>query len=224
MNSFFMNKNPINLEGLVLKLKDNLNSDLRTSLEIGGKKKPKMDYLIQLSDIILFLMNNLYSASDQLYLINSINKKVSVTDTTYLKFLNLYLKNEYQILKKNRLFVSKVNLIKKNIELYPDDLNMQYKLLLEFCERKNLSFDDYKFFIKNYYLPEQDEFFNQKRIDKTGKYGYIQKKKKNDFFKTSFEMIEAPDSFKSVKDDLTAKSLSFAAAKNNNDLMQKMGA
>ena len=107
-----MIKNRIDPQYFIVKLRSVLASEARNPLEIGAKKQPKMEFLQSITDVIELLFDNLYSVNEQLYLINTIDKNFSLTDTSYFKFLNTYFKDEYTVLKKNRLLVSKIKIIK----------------------------------------------------------------------------------------------------------------
>ncbi len=91
-----MIKDRINSQHFIKKLSSILSSGKRNPLEIGAKKRPKMEFLKSITDVIELLFDNLYTVSEQLYLINTIDKNFFLTDTTYFKFLNTYLKDEYK--------------------------------------------------------------------------------------------------------------------------------
>ncbi len=161
-----MIKNRIDPQYFIVKLRSVLASEARNPLEIGAKKQPKMEFLQSITDVIRLLFDNLYSVSEQLYLINTIDKNFSLTDTTYFKFLNTYFKDEYTVLKKNRLLVSKIKIIKEAQEAFPNNPRKQFDLLDDFSTKHEISFEDYTNFLDYYYLKNSESFFVKKAIDR----------------------------------------------------------
>lgn len=163
-----MIKDRIDSQQFIKKPKNILSSKKRNPLEIGAKKRPKMEFLKSITDVIELLFDNLYCVREQLYFINAIDKNFSLTDTTYFKFLNTYLKDEYIVLKKNRLLVSKIKIIKEAHDAFPNNPRKQFDLLNDFFTKHEISFEDYKIFLDCYYLKNSESFFVKKTIDRDG--------------------------------------------------------
>ncbi len=154
-----MKNNIINqsiLDNIVEGISKRISDDTRFFFERGGRKKPKVEALKYMIPSIIQLMTLLYSFREQLILINKTSKKFGVSDTTYYKFLQDYLPNEYLLFKKNIYFVNKISSIKNLIETTNLTYEEQFKVL-DFSGKLNgnttldLSLDDYLFFIENYY-------------------------------------------------------------------------
>lgn len=140
-----------------------IQNETRTLSEIALRRKPKIELLKAISNSIQLLFNNLYSVTEQLIIINnSLNKKLSISETTYLKFLNENMQNEYLRYKKNRYFASKFNLIKKVSTQYKEVesqyMNLDLSGVINGNTRLDLSLDDYIFFIKNFFEKEKDYY------------------------------------------------------------------
>ncbi len=146
----------IDIKNFISKARALIAKDKRTSLERGARKRPKIDFLNSISETVILLLDNLFSVSDQVFLINSIDKRFCVSDTTYSKFLSENLTNEYARFRKNRIFASKVRKIKDAIALYPVSPKIQFSAI--FGDEESVSFEDYEFFIENYYLKSEKEF------------------------------------------------------------------
>lgn len=152
---------------LTQKVYDKINYEVslekRTLQEIALRKKPKIELLKAISNSIQLLFNNLYSVTEQLIIINnSLNKRISISETTYLKFLNENMKDEYLRYKKNRYFASKFNLIKECVSKI-NGVEAQYMSLdltgvINGYTKLDLYLEDYIYFVKNYYEKEKDYY------------------------------------------------------------------
>lgn len=154
----------IDTEKFIKKALQLIRNDKRSPLERGARKRPKMDFLNSISEVILELFDNLLSVSDQIYLINTINKKFSVTDTTYLKFVNEYLAEEYAFYRKNRVFAVSIHKIRNAITRYPASAKIQFSAV--FGDSQDVSVDDYLTFLKTYYSESEKDFFNVRTVRK----------------------------------------------------------
>lgn len=152
------------IKKFIAQARKHIAQDTRNPLERGARKRPKIDFLNSISEIIIYLLDNLFTVSDQVYLIYTINKKSSVSDTTYFKFLNENLKEEYDLYRKNRIFVLKIHKIKEALLLYPASAKIQFSAV--FGSNVKVSFDDYQAFMKKYYCEQQDEFFKVHTVRK----------------------------------------------------------
>lgn len=197
-----MIKNRIDPQQFIKKLRSILSSEKRNPLEIGAKKRPKMEFLMSITDVIELLFDNLYSVSEQLYLINTIDKNFSLTDTTYFKFLNTYLKDEYIVLKKNRLLVSKIKTIKEAHDVFPNSTRKQFDLLDDFSTKHEISFEDYTTFLDCYYLKNSDSFFVKKTIDRYGESESIYVPCKGHSLKRKTIITKEPDTIYNILDSL----------------------
>lgn len=150
------------IKKFIAKARKLIAQDARNPLERGARKRPSMNFLNSISEIIIDLLDNLFTVSDQVYLINTINKKSSVSDTTYFKFLNENLKEEYDLYRKNRIFVLKIHKIKEALLLYPASAKIQFSAV--FGSNVKVSFDDYQAFMKKYYHEQQGEFFKAHKV------------------------------------------------------------
>ncbi len=138
--------------------------DKRNPLELGARKRPKIDFLNAISEVIILLLQNLFPISDQVYLINTIDKNFGVSDNTYNKFLSEYLTVEYERFRKNRIFALNVRKIRDAIVCYPASEQIQFSAVFGLYE--GITFDDYKFFMENYYLKSAKEFFEIRPVNK----------------------------------------------------------
>lgn len=197
-----MIKDRINSQHFIKKLSSILSSEKRNPLEIGAKKRPKMEFLKSITDVIELLFDNLYSVSEQLYLINTIDKNFSLTDTTYFKFLNTYLKDEYIVLKKNRLLVSKIKIIKDAHDAFPNSPRKQFDLLDDFSTKHEISFEDYTNFLDCYYLKNSESFFVKKTIDRYGESESIYVPYKGHSLKRKTIITKEPDTIYNILDSL----------------------
>ncbi len=197
-----MIKNRIDPQYFIVKLMSVLASEARNPLEIGAKKQPKMEFLQSITDVIRLLFDNLYSVSEQLYLINTIDKNFSLTDTTYFKFLNTYFKEEYTVLKKNRLLVSTIKIIKEAQEAFPNNPRKQFDLLDDFSTKHEISFEDYTNFLDYYYLKNSESFFVKKAIDRYGESESIYVPYKGHSLKRKTLITKKPDNIYNILDSL----------------------
>jgi len=146
-----------------------IENDSRSSLERGARKRPKIDYLILIENEIKKLLLNLYSVSDMLSLINNANKKFSVSDTTLLKFLKTFLYDEHTFNHKMRLIAYKTSYIhtlfenKKTVEEIYSICSFTGKI--NGNTKVEISFEDFLFFIENYYKKDIDTFFVSDLLD-----------------------------------------------------------
>lgn len=193
-----MIKDRINSQHFIKKLSSILSSGKRNPLEIGAKKRPKMEFLKSITDVIELLFDNLYSVSEQLYLINTIDKNFFLTDTTYFKFLNTYLKDEYIVLKKNRLLVSKIKIIKEAHDAFPNSPRKQFDLLDDFSTKYEISFEDYTNFLDCNYLKNSESFFVKKTIDRYGARESIYVPNKGHSLKRKTIIIKKPDTIYNI--------------------------
>ncbi len=78
-----------------------------------SSKKTKADILLSNIEVIKDLLKNLYTIPQQLnYIYENTQGKFCVSDTTYMKFLNEYLNDEYTSYKKNLYFKIRISKIK----------------------------------------------------------------------------------------------------------------
>ncbi len=161
-----------------------------------------MEFLKSIIDVIELLFDNLYSVREQLYLINTIDKNFSLTDTTYFKFLNTYLKDEYIVLKKNRLLVSKIKIIKEAHDMFPNNPRKQFDLLDDFSTKHEISFEDYTNFLDCYYLKNSESFFVKKTIDRYGESESIYVPYKGHSLKRKTIITKEPDTIYNILDSL----------------------
>jgi len=123
---------------------------------LSSKRKTKNEILLENIQVIKDLLQNLYSISKQLTYISQNNQSnFSVSDTTYVKFLNEYLPKEYQLYKKNLYFKTKLSQIKA-VTLEFKELEAQYMILnfsgyINGNTKLDLNFEDYRYFMENYY-------------------------------------------------------------------------
>ena len=197
-----MINNSIDSQEFMNKIRNIVANDKRSPLQIGGKKSPKMEFLQSIIGVIELLFYNLYSATEQLSLVNGIDRKICISDTTYFKFLDLYLKEGYLKLKRNRLFVSRILLLKENYDAFPDDLQAQFAMLGEFSEKHNLTFEEFEEFINEYYLKESGEFFARKTFRDRPIMGEQRIVRKDRTVKYESIIVEPSESLKDVYDYL----------------------
>lgn len=197
-----MIKPRIDPQHFIKKLRSILSSDKRNPLEIGSRKQPKMEFLKTITDVIELLFDNLYSVSEQLYLINTVDKNFSLTNTTYFKFLNTYLKDEYIVLKKNRLLASKIRLISDGYDVFPNNPIKQFERLDDFFTKHEINFLDYTNFLETYYIKDTKSFFTKKKIDKCGERKSVYMPFKEHSLKRKTIIIKAPDTIDNILDSL----------------------
>ncbi|QOY51140.1 hypothetical protein [Candidatus Sulfurimonas baltica] len=142
-----------------------IKNDVRTFSQKYSKKQPKIEFLKSISRPLIILLNNLFPLSEQLYLINTLDKKVSVSHPTYVKFLNECLFDDFERYKINRLFATQTSKIKDLIISYPDQPDNQYKHL-NFKNKSTTTFNDYKLFLDKYYSSKDDVLFEAKQIER----------------------------------------------------------
>ncbi|WP_299916600.1 hypothetical protein [Sulfurimonas sp.] len=145
------------LVAFVEKARKQLKLDTRSALERGARKRPKTDFLRAISNLILSLFDELFSVSEQVYLLNTIDKKIGISDTTYFKFLNENLKDEYDRFRKNRLFAQNVCRIRDALLKYPASSKIQFTAL--FGDNEGVALEDFEQFVQTYYLPMADNMF-----------------------------------------------------------------
>lgn len=86
---------------------------------MSTKRKTKNDVLLSNIEVIKTLLINLYTIPKQLAYISQNNKSnFSVSDTTYMKFLNENLPKEYEQYKKNLYFKTRISKIKEVAQIY----------------------------------------------------------------------------------------------------------
>lgn len=112
----------------------------------------KMSLLFGVKDVIIIMLNKLYSISDQITILSNTSSKFSITPDTYRLFLRYELPEEYRKFKINQIFLRKISAIlrlknsgysfdKQFLELLPDGLEV---------DKKPVIVEDYHFFIENY--------------------------------------------------------------------------
>ena len=154
----------IDVKKFITRARKLVSEDNRNPLERGARRRPKVDFLQTISELIVLLLDNLFTVSDQVYLLNSIDKKFSVSDTTYVKFLSENLKEEYEHFRKNRLFALNIRKIKNAIELYPASQLIQFSAV--YGSNNSVSLEDYELFIRNYYSKSAKTFFEAHVVKK----------------------------------------------------------
>lgn len=99
---------------------------------------PKMSLLFGVKDVILVMLNKLYSISDQITILSNTSSKFSITQDTYRLFLRYELPDEYRRFKINQIYLRKINTIlrlknsgysfdKQFLELLPNGLEVDKK-------------------------------------------------------------------------------------------------
>ncbi|MDQ1341033.1 MAG: hypothetical protein QG567_2191, partial [Campylobacterota bacterium] len=147
----------------IKRIADYVAREVRTDLEVGGIKRPKIDFLISISEAIVLLLEHLYPLSEQIQLINNIDKSFSISDTTYYRFLKEHLFDSYELHRKNRFFAAKTIEIKRLIGVFPDQYEAQYNHL-SLNTKESVTLADYLHFINHYYSPQADAFFNKRAL------------------------------------------------------------
>lgn len=181
----------------IIRARKSIANDKRNPLERGARKRPKSDFLRAISEVIALLMDNLYSISDQLFLINSVDKKFAVTNTTYSLFLKEYMNKEFEIFKKNRFFAANIFKIREATKAYPTSPKLQFSLA--FGSPKDVSLDDYIYFMNTYYLKLEGKFFEThpiKRVEKTKRSPVLSSDGKT--YTPSFVVVEPADTLNDV--------------------------
>lgn len=121
-----------------------------------SSKKTKADILLSNIEVIKDLLKNLYTIPQQLnYIYENTQGKFSVSDTTYMKFLNDHLNDEYTRYKKNLYFKIRISKIKAAIKEHPVS-EVQFKRLnfdgyINGTTKLDLTVDDYNHFMIRYF-------------------------------------------------------------------------
>lgn len=121
-----------------------------------SSKKTKADILLSNIEVIKDLLKNLYTIPQQLnYIYENTEGKFSVSDTTYMKFLNEYLNDEYTRYKKNLYFKIRISKIKAAVKEHPVS-EVQFKRLnfdgyINGTTKLNLTVEDYNHFMIKYF-------------------------------------------------------------------------
>lgn len=123
---------------------------------MSTKRKTKNDVLLSNIEVIKNLLINLYTIPKQLAYISQNNKSnFSVSDTTYMKFLNEYLPKEYEQYKKNLYFKTRISKIKEVTQIYTIIEFQFYELnftgFINGNTRLDLTVEDYKHFMIRYF-------------------------------------------------------------------------
>lgn len=122
---------------------------------MSTKRKTKNDILLSNIKVIKTLLINLYTIPKQLAYISQNNKSnFSVSDTTYMKFLNEYLPKEYEQYKKNLYFKTRISKIKEIAKIYTI-IEFQFQELnftgyINGNTKLELTIEDYKHFMIRY--------------------------------------------------------------------------
>lgn len=120
-----------------------------------SSKKTKADILLSNIEVIKDLLKNLYTIPQQLnYIYENTQGKFSVSDTTYMKFLNDYLNDEYTRYKKN-LYFKIISKIKAAVKEHPIS-EVQFKRLnfngyINGNTKLDLTVEDYNHFMIKYF-------------------------------------------------------------------------
>lgn len=121
-----------------------------------SSKKTKADILLSNIEVIKDLLKNLYTIPQQLnYIYENTQGKFSVSDTTYMKFLNEHLNDEYTRYKKNLYFKIRISKIKAAVKEHPVS-EVQFKRLnfdgyINGTTKLDLTVDDYNHFMIRYF-------------------------------------------------------------------------
>ncbi len=121
-----------------------------------SNKKTKVDILLSNIEVIKDLLKNLYTIPQQLnYIYENTQGKFSVSDTTYMKFLNEHLNDEYTRYKKNLYFKIRISKIKAAVKEHPVS-EVQFKKLnfdgyINGTTKLDLTIGDYNHFMIRYY-------------------------------------------------------------------------
>ena len=121
-----------------------------------SSKKTKTDILLSNIEVIKDLLKNLYTIPQQLnYIYENTEGKFSVSDTTYMKFLNEHLNDEYTRYKKNLYFKIRISKIKTAVKEHPVS-EIQFKRLnfdgyINGTTKLDLTIEDYLLFYNEYY-------------------------------------------------------------------------
>lgn len=121
-----------------------------------SSKKTKADILLSNIEVIKDLLKNLYTIPQQLnYIYENTQGKFSVSDTTYMKFLNDHLNDEYTRYKKNLYFKIRISKIKAAVKEHPVS-EVQFKKLnfdgyINGTTNLDLTIKDYNHFMIRYF-------------------------------------------------------------------------
>jgi len=121
-----------------------------------SSKKTKADILLSNTEVIKNLLKNLYTIPQQLnYIYENTQGKFSVSDTTYMKFLNDHLNDEYTRYKKNLYFKIRISKIKAAVKEHPVS-EVQFKRLnfdgyINGTTKLDLTVEDYNHFMIRYF-------------------------------------------------------------------------
>lgn len=121
-----------------------------------SSKKTKTDILLSNIEVIKDLLKNLYTIPQQLnYIYENTEGKFSVSDTTYMKFLNDHLNDEYTRYKKNLYFKIRISKIKAAVKEHPVS-EVQFKRLnfdgyMNGTTKLDLTIEDYNHFMIRYF-------------------------------------------------------------------------
>ena len=121
-----------------------------------SSKKTKADILLSNIEVIKDLLKNLYTIPQQLnYIYENTQGKFSVSDTTYMKFLNDHLNDEYTRYKKNLYFKIRISKIKAAVKEHPVS-EVQFKRLnfdgyINGTTKLDLTIEDYNHFMIKYF-------------------------------------------------------------------------
>lgn len=121
-----------------------------------SSKKTKADILLSNIEVIKDLLKNLYTIPQQLnYIYENTEGKFSVSDTTYMKFLNDHLNDEYTRYKKNLYFKIRISKIKDAVKEHPVS-EVQFKRLnfdgyINGTTKLDLTIEDYNHFMIRYF-------------------------------------------------------------------------
>lgn len=121
-----------------------------------SNKKTKVDILLSNIEVIKDLLKNLYTIPQQLnYIYENTEGKFSVSDTTYMKFLNEHLRDEYTRYKKNLYFKIRISKIKAAVKEHPVS-EVQFKRLnfdgyINGTTKLDLTIEDYNHFMIKYF-------------------------------------------------------------------------
>jgi alpha-galactosidase len=121
-----------------------------------NRKKPKIVLLNKISESVKLLLKNLYPISEQLIILNNaLDKKSSISENTYLKYLKSDLNKDYNKYKKNIFFAKRIDEIDELVRLF-DNIEEQFNNLKTktFNSGKmkfDLTIEDYLLFYNEYY-------------------------------------------------------------------------
>ena len=140
------------------KLQNVMNLDTNLYKNATKRKRPKIEALLSIKDIIITLLFKLYPVSEILSYLNHADAKFSVSDTTLMKFLKEYAYDKYILTQKVRYFYYKLNRIEELRKTTSDYKDIFYKLNLSgkinAYTTLDLTVEDFEFFWNSYYLKE----------------------------------------------------------------------